>query len=345
MKSIRTLSITTIIVSLLVLSCSGDQERESPEPEQLVDAKTASEPAAPPPRADRHYVLDEVTRTIYEIDLEKDEISNRFEAKDNLVCIAYDPVKRMLYQGFGAPDPALKLLNPATAEVVQAFEFPEPVTAMLFHPIKRCLYIISKDSTHFMTFDCDSLKMVESFPLHVVNRGFVGPISLSPGPGSRLITANGDRTSFSAIYPDAGYQMQTITNSLADRIDCAVFAFDGTAAYSCDTKKGSLFRIQFGSGEIQTQLDSLDRPRSVQIEVNSNTVVVVVGRNDVLMLHPDTFTETGRISLADHGDRIVHLEIPPKANFAEVLMTYKGVTRWLRFDIRNWEVMRLVELI
>jgi hypothetical protein len=92
------------------------------------------------------------------------------------------------------------------------------------------------------------------------------------------------------------------------------------------------------------QKDGLDNPRLIQFEVNSRTVVVVVGKTKVLMLNPDSFAETGQIDLSDEGNEILSLFIPPKANYAELTMDYKGVTRWLRLDIRTWERMRMVEL-
>ena len=57
-----------------------------------------------------------------------------------------------------------------------------------------------------------------------------------------------------------------------------------------------------------------------------------------------SFAETGKVDLSDYGDDILTLFIPPKANYAELTMDYKGVTRWLRLDIRTWEPMRMVEL-
>jgi hypothetical protein len=62
------------------------------------------------------------------------------------------------------------------------------------------------------------------------------------------------------------------------------------------------------------------------------------------MLNPDSFAETGQIDLSKYGDEILSLLIPPKANYAEMTMDYKGVTRWLRFDLRTWEPTRMVEL-
>ena len=63
------------------------------------------------------------------------------------------------------------------------------------------------------------------------------------------------------------------------------------------------------------------------------------------MINPDTFRETGRVNLSEHGDNIISLLIPPRANYAELLLDYKGVTRWMRFDLQNWQPTRLVELL
>ncbi|TFH63985.1 MAG: hypothetical protein E4G91_07210 [Candidatus Zixiibacteriota bacterium] len=93
-----------------------------------------------------------------------------------------------------------------------------------------------------------------------------------------------------------------------------------------------------------TQKEGLDNPRLIQLEVNSRTVVVVVDRTKVLMLNPDSLTETGKADLSDYGDDVLSFFIPPKANYAELTMNYKGVTHWLRLDIRTWEPMRMVEL-
>jgi hypothetical protein len=89
----------------------------------------------------------------------------------------------------------------------------------------------------------------------------------------------------------------------------------------------------------------LDNPRHVQFEVNTRTLAVVVGKTDVLMLNQDSLAETGRVNLEQYGENILSLLIPPKANYAEITMDYKGVTRWLRFDLKTWQPTRLVELI
>jgi hypothetical protein len=342
----RRISFVLFVFSFALFSC-GDQPREGEppaEPQATADTTTLPAPAMPPV-SHRHFVLDPATETIYEIDLRADTIANRFEAGPHLKVIAFDAEQEFLYKGFGAPTPALEVFSPDQLEVVKLLEFPEPVSDMLFHPIKRQLFLVSEDSTNFKTFNCDSLAFEQDFPLHVVDKGMVGPIRVEPGPAGKVITANGDRASVTQVLTENNYLQQTITNHLADRVDYAVFSRDGNASYSCDTRNGSIYKIQFGSGEILAQLDELERPRHIQIEINSNTVVVVVGDAEVLMLHPDTFTETGRVSLADYGDEIISLELPPRANFVDVTIDYKGVTRWLRLDVRNWELLRMVELL
>lgn len=339
-------------ICLLLIACSGDSERE-PAPEAELETEVA-EPTAQvdstgkltaPPVAMTQFVLDPKSRRIFRLNLTTDSVAASYPAEADLTCIEFDYMGRKLYKGYAGENPRLEVFDTKNEATIKQIEFPEPVSAMLFDPLKRHLYIVSEDSTRFKDFNCDSLGVEQDFPLHVVKKGFIGPITIEPGPAGKVITANGDRAAMTQIFTEHSYMYQTITNHLARHIDCAVFSWDGNSSYSCDTELGTLYKIQFGSGEVQAQKEGLDRPRQVQLEVNSNTVVLVVGDNELLMLQPDSFAETGRVKLDAYGDRILSLTIPPKANFAELLMDYKGVTRWLRFDIRTWENTRIIELI
>jgi hypothetical protein len=337
-----------LLIALTLVACVK-QEDESVEVDEAVEPVDTSrqEKQTPvrPPRAEYHFVFDPGTHTVFEIELTDNEISERFLVDPGVVAIAYDIRNQLIYRGYGGSKPGIDVFDPATSEVVKSLPLVEPITDLLYDPIVSRVYAISQDSTAFIEIDCDSMKIAQDFPLHVVNKGFVGPIRLSPGPAGKLITANGDRASVTQIFTQSNYMHQTVINSLADRIDHAVFSRNGQASYSCDVGKGMVFKVQFGTGEVLAQREGFDRPRHIQIEVRSNTVIVVTGQTDVLMLHPDTFVETGRKNLSDFGDAILNLEIPPKANFAELIMTYRGVKRWLRFDINTWENTRLIELL
>lgn len=348
MSSFRLPLALLLCLSIVIVSCSGGEKNANREPgsePSTVADTTTKAAAAVAPVARKQYVYDAHSHTIYGIDLEEDKIESRFLVQGDLKSIAYDVARELIYKGYGGKNSGLEVFDPEGTKVVATYQFPQPVSDMLFHPIKRYLYIVSEDSTNFIAFNCDSMTVEQNFPLHVIDKGFVGPIHIQPGPAGKVITANGDRASLTQVFTDKNYLQQTVTLNLAKRIDYAVFSRDGNASYSCDTKSGALFKVQFGTGEMLAQKEGLDRPRLVQLEVNSNTVVLVVGKTKILMLHPDTFTEMGSVDLSEHGDDILSLEIPPKANFAEVLMDYKGVTRWMRFDINNWERTRLVELI
>ena len=342
------LILAPILLCVALLGCADDgDKRPAPGTQQeaaAVDSTLATTVTAPPV-AMTQFVLDPQSGKIFELNLTDNSIADQFPAQDDLVAIAFDYMGRKLYKGFAGPQPGLEVFDTETYETIKRGDFAKPISAMLFHPIKRHLFIVSEDSTNLIVFNCDSLGIEQDFPLHVTDKGFIGPTTLEPGPQGKIITANGARASVTQIFTDNSYMYQTVTNLATDYVDCAVFSRDGVSSYSCDTKRGSIYKIQFGSGEPQGQKDNLDRPRLVQIEVSSNTIVVVVGENEVLMLHADTFVEIGRVSLEDYGDEILSLQIPPKANFAELLMDYKGVTRWLRFDIRTWENTRLIELI
>jgi hypothetical protein len=353
MRLSKTLLTICLLAAFLAASCSSEKKSDKPAggsspavttaSKQAEPAKTTAEP--PLPQSDRYYVLDKQQRIVFEIDLKTNSISRRFVADGGVVAIAYDMGRDWIYEATGKPRPGLDIFDPKAGKLVQRFEFIQPPSDILFHPIKRHLYIISEDSTYFRVFSPDSMKMLFSFPLEVIEHGFIGPRVISPGPAGKLITANGARGAVTEIFTDNNYMYQTITIKEAGFIDNAVFSFDGKSSFSCDAKSGKIFRVEFGSGRIMAKKEGLDNPRLIQIEVKSNTIVVAVGKNTVIMLNPDTFAETGKVDLSKYGDNILSMVIPPKANFAELLMDYKGVTRWLRFDVQNWEPMRLVELI
>jgi hypothetical protein len=157
--------------------------------------------------------------------------------------------------------------------------------------------------------------------------------------------ANGPRASMTWMIPSAQYIFQTIAIHEAKSIDYAIFALDGTSAYCCDTKQGSIFKVQFNVGKVLSRKDGLNHPKEIQLDLNTNTVVVATGKNTLLMLQADSFAETGKVDLSDSGDELLTLFIPPKSNYAEATMDYKGVTRWIRFDLQTWKPIRLVELI
>jgi hypothetical protein len=344
MKNIRSLSLC-FFAALFFWSCSGDKQpqKSSSAKAQSVSNDTAKT-QSPLARSDRYYVLDRRQKTIFEIDLNTDSVTRRFVLDDDVVAIAYDMEKEWVYEAVTKPKPGLKIFDPKTSKMIRSFDFPQPPSDILFHPIKRELYIASEDSTYFRIFLPDSMKTKYSYRLSINGGRPVGPRMMSPGPAGTIYTANGPRASVSVLTTDNKYAYQTVILNGAKSVDNAVSSFDGKSAFCCDSKQGKIFRVEFGSGKTLVQKDSLDNPRLIQFEVNSRTVVVVVGKTKLLMLNPDSFAETGQIDFSDDGDEILSLFIPPKANYAELTMDYKGVTRWLRLDIRTWEPMRMVEL-
>ncbi len=333
------------LAALLLWSCSGDKQ---PQKSSSAKAKSVGNDTAktqpPLAKSDRYYILDKRQKTIFEVNLNTDSITRRFVPEDDVVAIAYDMEKEWVYEAVTKPKPALKIFDPKASRIIQSFDFPQPPSDPLFHPIKRELYITSEDSTYFRIFLPDSMKTKYNYPLWISGGRPVGPRVMSPGPAGTIYTANGARASVSVLSTSGNYAYQTVTLRDAKFIDNAVSSFDGKSAFCCDSKQGKIFRVEFGSGKTLAQKKGLDNPRLIQFEVNSRTVVVVVGKTKVLMLNPDSFAETGQIDLSDDGDEILSLFIPPKANYAELTMDYKGVTRWLRLDIRTWEPMRMVEL-
>jgi hypothetical protein len=269
----------------------------------------------------------------------------RLLRSEPVVAIQYDPERRWLYEAVAPPQSGINIYDVAAEKYIQKFRYPAPPTAIYFHPIQKRLYVISEDSSDFRMFVPDSMKFTLGFKLTVQNNSPINPTTLLPGPMGKLIMANGERLSVTQLFTEHNYMFQTIIVHDATRIDQAFFSFDGNSSFCTDTDQGALYRVEFGTGKILAEKYKLSKPRFVQLDVPSNTVVVTIGKTEVLLLNADTFRETGRVDLSEYGDEILSLEIPPKANFAELMMDYKGVTRWLRFDVQTWEVLRLVELI
>ena len=340
------------IVAAIICTCSGDKPapksaaggKPAPTLSTLPDSTTKAQTQTPLPQSDRYYVLDGRSKTIFEIDLNNNKISKRFIAED-VVAIAYDMGRDWVYEGVGGRQPAMKIFDPKQDKYLQTFAFPEPPSDLLFQPIKKHLYVISEDSTYFRVFVPDSMKFQFQFPLWITDKGKIGPRVVSPGPAGKIVMANGARGSVTEMLTDNNYIYQTVIIHEAKFIDNAVFSYDGNSTFCCDSKQGKIFRVEFGSGDILKKKEGLDNPRYLQFEVNSRTLVAVVGKTDVLMLNQDSLAETGRVNLEQYGDNILSLVIPPKANYAEITMDYKGVTRWLRFDLKTWQPTRLVELI
>jgi hypothetical protein len=346
-------SLGLCLTSLFLWSCSSDKQPQKSASAQAQSISVDTAKTQPPlARSDRYYVLDRKQKTIFEINLDTDSVTQRFLLTDDVTAIAYDAEKDWVYEAVAKPKPGLTIFDPKAAKVIKSLDFLPPPSDILFHPIKRELYITSEDSSYFRIFLPDSLKMKISYPLTIPGAASgaksstrpVGPRMMSPGPGNTIITANGSHGSVTQLSTSGNYAYQTLIVNGAKSIDYAVFSFDGKSALCCDSKQGKIFRVEFGSGRMLAQKEGLDNPRLIQFEVNSRTVVVVVGKTKVLMLNPDSFTETGQIDLSNEGDEILSLLIPPKANYAELTMDFKGVTRWLRLDIRTWEPMRMVEL-
>lgn len=343
-KNIISLSLC-FLAALLLWSCSGDKQPQNSSSAKAQSVNNDTARTQPPlARSDRYYVLDRKQKTIFEINLNTDSITQRFVLDDDVVAIAYDMEKEWVYEAVTKPKSGLKIFEPKTSKLIKSFDFPQPPSDILFNPIKRELYITSEEPTYFRIFLPDSMKTQYHYPLSINNNRPVGPRVMTPGPAGMIITANGPRASVSQLSTEGNHGYQTIVIKGAICVDNAVSSFDGKSAFCCDSKQGKIFRIEFGSGKMLTQKEGLDNPRLIQLEVNSRTVVVVVDRTKVLMLNPDSLTETGKVDLSDYGDDILSLFIPPKANYAELTMNYKGVTRWLRLDIRTWEPMRMVEL-
>ncbi len=334
-----------LFAALLFGSCSGDKQSQKSTSANAQTAGIDTVKAQPPlAKSDRYYVLDRKQKTIYQIDLNKDSITQRFIVADDVVAIAYDIKKEWVYEAVVNPKPCLKVFDPQTSKTIHTFDFDQPPSDVLFSPIKRQLYVTSEDSSYFRIYLPDSMKLQYNYPLWIQGGRPIGPRTMSPGPSGSIFTANGARGSVTKLTTVGNYAYQTITINGAKFIDNAVSAFDGYSSLACDRKQGVIYRVEFGTGKMLARKEGLDNPRLIQLEVNSNTAVLVVGKTTVLMLNADSFAETGKVDLADYGDEIMTLLIPPKSNYAELTMDFKGVTRWLRFDIRNWELMRMVEL-
>ena len=353
--SLRFVALAVFTTAFLV-SCG--RKDESPKPaQQTVPSTQMANPTTPPgdtssekvavmpPRSDSYYVLDDRSNTIYGIDLNNNTVFRRLLRSNHVVAIQYDAERDWVYEALGEPSSGLDIYDAANEKYVQKLRFPGAPSGLLFHPIQRKLYVVSKNSTNFRRFDPDSMKFTLTIPLHLQERAPIGPVSISPGPQGKLITTNTAHPSVTQIFTEHNFMHQTVVIHNAERIDNAVFSFDGMSSFSCDTKQGALFRVEFGTGKVMAEKYKLNSPRLLQIEVLTNTLVYVEGKTEVVMVNPDTFRETGRVNLSEHGDNIISLLIPPKANYAELLMDYKGVTRWMRFDIQNWKPMRMVELL
>ncbi len=345
MKNLFRLGLVCLL-AICLWSCSRDNQNAA---QKSASASNASQAAgttpAQLPTSDKYYVLDKSQKTMFEIDLNTNKISNRYLLGDNVVAIAYDMGRNWVYEAVGMPKPSLRVFDPRQGRTINTLEFAQPPTDLLYHPIKKLLFITSEDSTYFRVFSPDSMKFLYYFPLTITDNGKIGPRNMSPGPSGKIITANGARASVTQILTDNKYLCQTIIIKDAKFLDNAVFAFDGNSFFSCDTKQGKIYHVMFGEGEILGTKDGLDRPREIQFEVTNKTLVAVAGKTDVLMLNPDTFFQTGKVDLSQYGDDILTFSIPPKSNYAEVTMDFKGVIRWIRFDLKTWQPLRLVELI
>lgn len=350
------LSISFLIAMALALSCSGKEESKAPA-NRTTPPTTASKPAPGtfadstldrlntlPPKYDSYYVLDRRSNTIFGIDLNTNKVAARLLRETPLVAIQYDPARNWIYEATGKPQPGIAIFDAATGRYLQKFVQPDVPAGVLYNPVQQRLYVASEDSSVLRVFLPDSMKFILNIGLNIQNMTPIHPTTLMPGPAGKMITANGKRGSVTQIFTENNFMYQTIVIHQAFSIDYAYFSYDGNSSFSCDTERGSLYRVEFGTGKVLGEKHELKRPRFVQLEIASNTVVVAVGKTEVLMLNADTFRETGKVDLAEYGEEILSLEIPPKANYAEVLMDYKGVTRWLRFDVQNWEPLRMVEL-
>ncbi len=352
----KSLFVALMIACTLMISCG--KKEETPQPVQQVppsSGKTTTSVISGdtnstrvdvmPPRSDSYYVLDSRTNTIFGIDLNSNKVFRRLLRTNEVVAIQYDAERDWVFEAIGEPNSGIDVYDAANESYVQKFRFPGAPSGLLYHPIQRKLYVVSQDSTNFRRFDPDSMKFTLTIPLHLQERAPIGPTSISPGPLGKLITTNSAHPSVTQVFTEHNFMHQTVVIHNARKIDNAVFSFDGNSSFSCDTQQGAMFRVEFGTGKVMAEKYKLNAPRLVQIEVLTNTVVYVEGKTDVVMINPDTFRETGRVNLSEHGDNIISLLIPPRANYAELLLDYKGVTRWMRFDLQNWQPTRLVELL
>lgn len=354
LRLLTSLGITALLLLYSLTSCSKQQEpAKLPPGNPTTEAVQVIKPYAdtsvarlnvPPPTTGAYFVLDQRSRTIFGIDLNTNKVVSRLPISEPVVQIQYDPHRNWIYEAVTGPQPGLNVYDVGGSRYIQKFRFPGAPRAMCYHPLQQRLYVVSEDSSNVRVFVPDSMKFVLGIPLSIQNQTPIKPTTLQPGPMGKLIMANGARSSVTQLFTEHNFMHQTVVVHNAIAIDQAFFSFDGNSAFCTDTKQGALYRIEFGSGKILGEMYKLDRPRFVQLDVPSNTVVVTVGATEILMLNSDTFRETGRINLSEYGDEILSFEIPPKANYAELLLDYKGVTRWVRFDVKTWEVLRLVEL-
>ncbi len=350
------LSVLTAALLLTAIQIGCSKQPESKKPAAAVPqgglsgtgpiSDSARNPLnALPPKYDYHYILDERSNTVFGIDLNTNKVAARLLREEAIVAVQFDPARNWLYEAVDKPAGGVNIFDVKAGRYLQKFRFPDPPAALFYHPIQQRLYVVSRDSSTFRVFHPDSMKFTLKLGLNIQNKYPIEPLTLGPGPAGKLITANGKPGSVTQIFTENNFMYQTVVIHDAVAIDQAFFSLDGNSSYSCDTEHGSVYRVEFGSGKVLGELHGLNRPRFIQLEISSNTVVVALGKAELLMMNADTFRETGRVDLSPYGDDVLRLEIPPKANFAEVLMDYKGVTRWIRFDLQTWETLRLVELI
>jgi hypothetical protein len=308
------------------------------------NSNTAKSPPLPP-LSTSYFVLDPQTNTVFELKRTDGTILHKYAQKAPVVAIAFDTEKNLLYEAIGGKNPGLSIFDVSARKFIKQLHFPQQPSAMFFHPTQRRLYMVSADSSYFSVFDADSMKFDFDIRMRIQNNRAIGPTTLEIGPLNKLVTANGKNASVTQILTENRYMYQTVVMNKAYEITSAAFSFDGNSAFATDTQQGAIFRIQFGSGKYLAEKYKLVKPRDVCFDVNSRTVCVVENNNEVAMYNPDTFAETGRVSLSKYGDKILKMNIPPHANYAELLLDYKGVTRWLIMDLSNWEMLRFTELI
>lgn len=358
MKSIATLARLTHVLTacglicLLLLSCNkkensnpGTQNQAPAQP--VTTSPNSDTPGTTPiaPLSESYYVLDPRSNTIFGIDLNSNAVVKRLVRPDKIVAIQYDESRNWVYEALDDPNAGLDIYDATRDKYVQKLRFPGAPAALLYHPVQQKVFLVSEDSTNLRVFDPDSVKITLSIPLTIQNREPIAPFTLNPGPAGKIISANSANPSVTQILTANKYLMQTVIINTAEHINSAVFSYDGNSSFCCDTKLGAVYRVEFGTGKIMAEKHQVDKPRMLQIEVTSNTVVAVTGEAELLMMNPETLRETGHVDLSQYGESILSFVIPPKANYAELLMDYKGVTRWVRFDIQNWQPTRLVELI
>ncbi len=352
--------IVAVVTSMLLVSCGGESGSRSQSQEQNQQATPAqnqpasgntSEGAAgeqmPPKPAlsNSYFVLDQKTNTVFELNRNSGEVLKRYIRKDPIVAVAFDTDRNQLYEAVGGKKPGFKVFDLSKGEYIEQYEFPDEPSGMFFHPTQHKVYVVSPDSSAFHVYEPDSSKFTFEMTMRIHNDRRIGPSTIAVGPLNKLVMADTKMPAVTQVLTENKFMYQTVIIHDANEITSAAFAFDGNSAFVTDTEQGAIFRIEFGSGKYLAEKFGLKRPRLVRFEVSSQTVCVVENDVEVAFYNPDTFAETGRVNLQQYGDKILSLEIPPHSNYAELLLDYKGVTRWLIVDIRNWEMLRFAELI